>query len=104
MLADYQVGYDDSGKITALKFDWHVDAGHSPDLTFFFVMALARAADECYYGLAATFPCSLLHLPYALAHLLSHAADECYYGLAVTFPFSLVCIFHMLLVTFVSCS
>jgi xanthine dehydrogenase molybdopterin-binding subunit B len=53
VLADYQVGYDDSGKITALKFDWHVDAGHSPDLTFFFVMALARAADECYYGLMA---------------------------------------------------
>ena len=38
-----------TGKITALNFEYHCDAGHSPDLTFFCAFALARASDECYY-------------------------------------------------------
>lgn len=46
---EYKVGFDDTGKISALRFDYHCDAGHSADLTFFCAMALARASDECYY-------------------------------------------------------
>eukprot|EP00658_Telonema_sp_P-2_P030507 TRINITY_DN23012_c0_g1_i2.p1 TRINITY_DN23012_c0_g1~~TRINITY_DN23012_c0_g1_i2.p1 ORF type:complete len:1326 (-),score=305.56 TRINITY_DN23012_c0_g1_i2:8-3985(-) len=46
---EYTVGYEDDGTITALNFDYHCDAGHSADTTFFFAFALCRASDECYY-------------------------------------------------------
>ena len=48
-LFNYEIGFDSSGKITAMKVEQNADGGHATDLSFAILERAMLHADNCYY-------------------------------------------------------